>query len=141
LQIRDGSIVPKQSLLGNVSFTCKISNVFNYLREGIDSENRLNNAINRRATQIPQFKAIKLAPLIEDSLRNSLKRENIDDYVDSAALKAMDDSDLANAVAPQQAQQAGVPQAGPSKAQGSAGNPTKQTAQQAANAQHPIAGA
>jgi hypothetical protein len=139
VQLQNGQIVQKQSLLGDVSFTCKISNVFNYLREGIDSENRLNNAINRRSTQIPQFKAIKLKPLIEDSLRNSLKRENIDDYVDSKALQAMDEADLANAVQPQMAKQAGVPSAGPSKAPPATGQPKQVAAQQAQASMHPIA--
>jgi hypothetical protein len=99
-QLGNGGTITKDQMLGKVSFAVKISNVFNYIREGLDSENRLTNAINRRATQIKQFSCIKLGPMIMDSLRNSLKRENIDDYVDSAALKKMDEADMQAALAP-----------------------------------------
>lgn len=96
----NGQSVEKEDLLGDVSFNIKTSNVFNYIREGMDAENRLNNVINRRATKIPQFMAIKLQPLIEDSLRNSLKRENIDDYINSDMLRVLDEKDQQRVMQP-----------------------------------------
>lgn len=120
LQLSNGEQVPKENILGDVSFNIRISNVYNYIREGIDAENRLNNLINRRATQIPQFKAVKLGPMIRDSLRNSLKRENINEYVNDEMLDALDEQDAASAMQPpapaipQQGAPPPPPQGGPS---------------------------
>lgn len=106
LKIGDEEIT-KDDLVQSVTFSVKLSNVFNYLREGIDAENRLNLAVNRRATQIPQFKAVRLAPLLEDALRNSLKRENIDDYLNTNLLKQIDDNEQ------KQIEQSLIPQGAP----------------------------
>jgi len=107
-----GQEVPKSVLLGKMSFSVKISNVYNYMRESLDSENRLNNLINRRATGIPQFKAVPLGPMIKDSLRNSLKRENIGEYVDEELLAQLDEADKQSATAPQGGQNVQQPQIG-----------------------------
>jgi hypothetical protein len=90
INLKNGQSVPKNHLLGDVSFTCKISNVFNYILEGKDSQNRLSQLINFRATQLPEFNAVKMSQYIEDWVRNSIKRENIDDYVDSAKLREIE---------------------------------------------------
>jgi hypothetical protein len=100
IQTMSGQVIPKEQILGDVTFNIKISNVYNYIREGIDAENRLNNLINRRATQIPQFMAIPLGPMIKDSLRNGLKRENISDYVNEELLDALDQRDAQSVMQP-----------------------------------------
>jgi hypothetical protein len=90
----------KDNTLGDIQFSTKISNVFNYVREGIDSQNRLSQLINFKATKMPQFAAVKTGKFIEDFVRNSLKRENIDDYIDLNMLKAMDEKEAATAMQP-----------------------------------------
>jgi hypothetical protein len=106
----------KGSLIGkNINFSCVISNVFNYIKESNDSMNRLSQAINFRSTQIPQFLTLKLGPLMKDWLRNSLKRESIDDYIDNKTLSAIDEQDAQKAIQamqPQQPQQPGMPPQG-----------------------------
>jgi hypothetical protein len=92
----------KDNILGNIQFTTKISNVFNYIREGIDSKNRLMDIINIKATKMPQAAVVKTGRFIEDFIRNSLKRENIDDYVDLNALKALDEKEAAVSLQPPQ---------------------------------------
>jgi hypothetical protein len=87
----NGEQINKSDLLGAIPVTVKISNVFNYLREGIDSQNRLTQLINFMATKLPQFQAVKLGQFVEDWVRNSLKRENIKDYVDSDLLSKLDE--------------------------------------------------
>ncbi len=105
-ELRTGQKVPKESILGDVSFNIKISNIFNYIRESSASENRLQQAINRRATQIPQFMVMRMRPLIVDYLRNNLKRENVSEYVDTKLLDALDEADIQSAIqAATQAQQ------------------------------------
>jgi hypothetical protein len=90
----------KDHMLGQIQFDCKVSNVFNYAREALDSQNRLNNMINLKATKLPQMGAIKIGQFIEDVVRNSVKRENIDDYCDTAILKQLDDKEKAAAMNP-----------------------------------------
>lgn len=94
VETEDGSVVTREDLIGkNITFEIKTSNVFNYIIDGIDSENRIQNLINRRATKIPQFMAIRLKPLIEDAMRNTLKTENISEYVDEELLTELDEHD------------------------------------------------
>lgn len=90
----------KDNILGNINFACKISNVFNYIREGIDSQNRLTQLINFKATGLPEFKAIKTGQFIEDWVRNALKRENISDYLDKNFLKALEQQNMAPVAPP-----------------------------------------
>ena len=87
------------------NLACVISNVFNYMKEAVDSGNRLSQAINYRATQIPQFNCLKMGALMKDWLRNSLKRESIDDYIDVKLLSALDDADAQKAIQTMQPQQ------------------------------------
>ncbi len=108
VQLQNGQSIPKEHLLADASFSCKISNVYNYIREGIDSQNRLSQLINFMATKLPQFGAVKMSQYIEDWVRNSVKRENIDDYVDSDKLRQIEEQ----LRAPQQPQQGMPPQAG-----------------------------
>jgi hypothetical protein len=82
LTTSNGQEIPKEHLLGNIWFSAKVSNVFNYIREGVDSQNRLTQLINYLATQRPEFKAVNVGQYIVDWARNSLKRENIGDYID-----------------------------------------------------------
>ena len=100
IETTQGKQIPKSHLLGPVMFAVKISNVFNYIREAIDSQNRLTQLINFRATKIKQFAAIKLSQYITDWQRNSLKRESIDDYQDSNLLKQLEDAELKALLAP-----------------------------------------
>lgn len=90
IQTSGGKSVAKADIIGDVSFTVKISNVFNYQRESQDSINRLTMLINWKATQLPQFAAIKMSQFIEDVVRNGTKRENIDDYVDLELLRMVE---------------------------------------------------
>jgi hypothetical protein len=90
----------KDFLLGNVQFSCKISNVFNYVRESVDSQNRLSQLINFKATQLPQFKAIRTGSMVKDWLRNSLKSESIEDYCDIQAIDMLDEQDIKSAIVP-----------------------------------------
>jgi hypothetical protein len=99
----------KDNLLGNIQFSTKISNVFNYVREGIDSKNRLMDVINIKAAKLPQASVVKTGKFIEDFIRNSLKRENIDDYVDLSALKALDEKEAAMALQPPAGTGAAIP--------------------------------
>jgi hypothetical protein len=91
IQLSDGNQVSKDVLLGDYQLSVKISNVFNYLREAQDAENRMNAHINRMATGLPHFKAVKLGSLIKDCFRNGLKRESIGDYVDEELLSKIDE--------------------------------------------------
>ncbi len=120
IQLTNGEIVPKEDLLGNVNFTCKISNVFNYIKEGIDSQNRLSQLINYKASKLPEFSAVKISQFIEDWVRNAVKRENIDDYVDSNQLREIENQQAQQAAQPTPPQmtpaQGGAP--APSPAQG-----------------------
>jgi hypothetical protein len=79
----------KDTILGNIQFSCKVSNVFNYIREAIDSQNRLSQLINFRATKIEEFNAVNIDAYIEDWVRNSLKRENIGDYIDKQMMETI----------------------------------------------------
>lgn len=72
----------KPLLLGDVSFSVKTSNVFNYIREGIDAQNRISQLINWLATGRPEFNGIKLDSYIKEWVRATSKREDIDDYYD-----------------------------------------------------------
>jgi hypothetical protein len=99
--LSDGTQVPKEYLIKDVSFSCKISNVYNYMREATDSQNRLSQLINFMATKIPQFGAVKVAQYIEDWVRNSVKRENIDDYIDGDKMRQIEEQ-LAQPQQPQQ---------------------------------------
>lgn len=102
ISLSNGEQIGKDNLLGDISFTCKISNVFNYLREAIDSKNRLMDVINLKATKIPEFSSLRISQFIEDFVRNSVKRENIDDYVDGDMLRQLEDQSKQQAVAPPQ---------------------------------------
>jgi hypothetical protein len=92
----------KDHMLGDVQFTCKVSNVFNYQREAVDSQNRLSQLINFKATQLPHFKAVKTGQFVEDFVRNSVKRENIEDYCDVKVLKMLDQQEIQSAMQPPQ---------------------------------------
>lgn len=104
IQTTQGASIPKAHLLGPILFATKISNVFNYIREGIDSQNRLTQLINYLATKRPEFGAINFGTYLKDWVRNSLKRESIGDYVDEAALKQIAESMKQAALNPQPAQ-------------------------------------
>jgi hypothetical protein len=120
ITLSDGTQVPKEEILGNVSFTTKISNVYNYMREAIDSQNRLTQLINFKATKLPEFAAIKTSQFIEDWTRNNVKRENIEDYVDTVMLRQIEQNQMQAAsqppappMPPQGAPMQGAPQQGP----------------------------
>jgi hypothetical protein len=82
----------KDALLSKITFSCVVSNVFNYVREGTESMNRLSQAINFKATKIPEFNAIKLGPMIKDWLRNALKKQNIEEYINEDILTQIEQS-------------------------------------------------
>jgi hypothetical protein len=103
INVSDDMQVSKSDIVGKAAYTCNISNVFNYQREGIDASNRLNMVINRLATKVPQFQAIKLTPLIEDEFRNALKGQNIDNYIDREAMNAIDEKQIQALTQPPQA--------------------------------------
>lgn len=96
-----------------ITFACRVSNVFNYAREGIDSQNRLSQVINFKATKIPQFSAVKLGAFVEDFVRNSIKRENIADYCDVNVLKQLDALEMQAATQKPAAPPQGVPGGAP----------------------------
>jgi hypothetical protein len=100
IKTTQGKPIPKASLLGPILFSTKISNVFNYIREGIDSQNRLTQLINYLATKRSEFSAIKVSTYIKDWIRNSLKRENINDYIDEAMLKTIEQNLMSAALQP-----------------------------------------
>jgi hypothetical protein len=100
IALSDGQTVQKTSLLGDINFSVKISNVYNYIREGIDSMNRLSQLINFKATKLPEFAAVKTSQFVEDWVRNAVKRENIEDYVDSDMLRQIEEKGQQAAIAP-----------------------------------------
>lgn len=77
----------KQFISSNMSFSVKTSNVFNYIREGIDAQNRLTQMIQYMATGRQEFGAVKLPQYIRDYIRNTVKRENIEDYYDEQMIE------------------------------------------------------
>jgi hypothetical protein len=99
-ELADGTVVNREHLLGDINIGVKISNVYNYIRESVDSQNRLSQLINYKATKLPMFGAVKMSQYVEDWIRNSVKRENIEDYVDSDALRALEEKEIAAAKAP-----------------------------------------
>jgi hypothetical protein len=105
ISLTSGEVFPKEVLLGKYNFSVKTSNVFNYMRESQDAENRMNQHINRMATGLPHFKAVKIGSLIKDCFRNGLKRETIDDYVDVKLLDKVDEQFAQLALAHPPAQQ------------------------------------
>lgn len=103
----------KDHMLGEVQFSCKVSNVFNYAREGVDSMNRLSQLINFKATKLPQFATVKTGQFVEDWVRNSIKRENIDEYCDTKALKELDEKEVQTVMQPPAPPQSTLPQLPP----------------------------
>lgn len=95
-----GRIIPKESLVGNIQFSVKISNVFNYIREGIDATNRLTQLMNYTATGRKEFAAVNVGQFVEDWVRNSVKRENIKDYLDKDTLEKVYEESKKLALAP-----------------------------------------
>jgi hypothetical protein len=104
VQLSSGQTVPKEHLLGNINFSVKISNVYNYAREAIDSQNRLSQLINFRATKLPEFQTVKIGQFIEDWVRNAVKRENIEDYIDQETLKKVEEQQKQALLQPPQQQ-------------------------------------
>ena len=100
IETNNGDKIPKDHLLGDILFSTKISNVFNYMREGVDSQNRLTQLINYKASKLPQFASIPLAPYITDWQRCSLKRESIEEYQDSKILKQIDEQEKQKLLTP-----------------------------------------
>jgi hypothetical protein len=100
IETNNGDKIPKDHLLGDIQFSTKISNVFNYMREGVDSQNRLTQLINYKASKLPQFASIPLAPYITDWQRCSLKRESIEEYQDSKILKQIDEQEKQKLLTP-----------------------------------------
>jgi hypothetical protein len=49
----------------------------------------LSQLINFRATKIEEFNAVNIDAYIEDWVRNSLKRENIGDYIDKQMMETI----------------------------------------------------
>jgi hypothetical protein len=95
----------KQFINSNISWSVKTSNVFNYIREGIDTQNRLTQLINYLASGIQGFSAVKISQFIKDWVRNSVKRENIEDYYDENVEQQL----MQAAMMPQVPQQAAIP--------------------------------
>jgi hypothetical protein len=58
----------------------KTSNVFNYQRDAIDTQNRLTQAINYLSTTLPEFQQLNLTQFIKDWLRATTKNDDIDAY-------------------------------------------------------------
>lgn len=77
----------KASLVKSPVIDVKTSNVFNYVRDAIESGNRLTQAINFLKTGIPQFQGIKLEEFIKDWIRASTKNDDIDSYYDPQAVQ------------------------------------------------------
>jgi hypothetical protein len=94
LIMANGEQITKLEIIGQSVFVCNVSNVYNYQREGIDAANRLNMVVNRMATKLPQFQTIRLAPFIEDELRNALKGQNLEGYIDRKALEDLDNKQI-----------------------------------------------
>jgi hypothetical protein len=100
IPLSNGQTINKESLLGNLSFTCKISNVFNYIREAIDAKNRLMDIINLQATKRPEMQALRVSAFLNEFVRASVKRENIDDYVNTQLLDRLEQQAQQQAVQP-----------------------------------------
>jgi hypothetical protein len=105
----------KDHLLGEVNFAVKVSNTFNYMRESIDASNRLTQVINYKATKLPEFDYINIGTMVKEYIRNSIKRENIDEYVDLEGLSNYEEQQKAQrqqSLVPQPPQQPAQPQQG-----------------------------
>lgn len=113
----------RDDLLGKVSFSCRVSNVFNYVRESLDSQNRLSQIINFKATKLPQFATVKTGQFVIDFIRNSVKREDIEDYCDIKAIKELDEKEMAQVMAPPAPPKAAIPTGMPPTNAGNGGMP------------------
>lgn len=67
-------------LMKDMSLSVKTSNVFNYVRDGIDAQNRITQIINWMATGNQVFNNIQLEDMVKDWLRATTKREDIGSY-------------------------------------------------------------
>jgi hypothetical protein len=90
LQLNNGNIVPKSALSGDIPFTVKTSNIYNYARTAMTATNTLTQAINYRATQIPEFNTIKIGRLCRDWLQATTQKENVAEYLDLEKLAQME---------------------------------------------------
>lgn len=79
----------KSALIKQHSVEIKTSNVFNYVREGIEAGNRLTEVVNYKKTGIPDFEGLQIDTFIKDWLRAVTKHDDIDAYYTAESAAAL----------------------------------------------------
>jgi hypothetical protein len=81
----------KAALINDPVIYTRVSNVFNYIREAMASENRLTALINFTTKNIPEFGAVRISQYIRDWVKSSTQREDTDNYIDEEKMRQIED--------------------------------------------------